>query len=293
MGSEMCIRDRDFEVTEQSLIGTEVGVLIATDEDDDTLSFSIVESDDPDGDEIPPFSISGNRLVVNDTSDLDFEFGESISLTVQVTDGVFNVEAPITVNLNELESQIALSRVSIPQNTVGFSLVGTLSTPDSESENLTYRLVNATDPELSELILFSDEWLYLDDGSDQGVAWRATDFDDEEWFSGGSPLGYGLFGDRSPETLISFGGDSDNKYPTTYFRNVFNIEDPLLVESLFLDLEVDDGVIVYINGNEVLRFRADGIGDYNDYASLAIGGVDEVVSQFELTEGIGLSLIHI
>ena len=97
----------------------------------------------------------------------DFEFGESIALTVQVTDGVFNVEAPITVNLNELESQIALSRVSIPQNTVGFALIGTLSTPDSESENLTYRLVNATDPELSELILFSDEWLYLDDGSDQ------------------------------------------------------------------------------------------------------------------------------
>ena len=145
-----------------------MGVLAANDINDDTLSFSIVESDDPDGDEVPPFSISGNRLVVNDTSDLDFEFGESIALTVQVTDGVFNVEAPITVNLNELESQIALSRVSIPQNTVGFSLVGTLSTPDSESESLTYRLVNATDPELSELILFSDEWLYLDDGSDQG-----------------------------------------------------------------------------------------------------------------------------
>ena len=278
---------QDFEVTEQSLIGTEVGVLVATDGDDDTLSFSIVESDDPDGDEVPPFSISGNRLVVNDTSDLDFEFGESIALTVQVTDGVFNVEAPITVNLNELESQIALSRVYIPQNTVGFSLVGTLSTPDSESENLTYRLVNAKDPELSELILFSDEWLYLDDGSDQGVAWRATDFNDEEWFSGDSPLGYGLFGDRSPLTLISFGDDSDNKYPTTYFRNVFNIEDPLLVESLVLNLEVDDGAIVYINGNEVLRFRADAIGDHNDYASLAIGGVDEVVSQFELTEGIG------
>lgn len=122
---------------------------------------------------------------------------------------------------------------------------------------------------------------------DQGVAWRANDFNDEEWFSGDSPLGYGLFGDRSPLTLISFGDDSDNKYPTTYFRNVFEIEDPLLVESLVLNLEVDDGAIVYINGNEVLRFRADAIGDHNDYASLAIGGVDEVASQFELTEGIG------
>ena len=224
---------------------------------------------------------------MNDSSDLDFEFGESIALTVQVTDGVFSVEAPITVNLNELESQIALSRVSIPQNSVAFSLVGTLSTPGSESENLTYRLVNATDPELSELILFSDEWLYLDDGSDQGVAWRTTDFDDQEWFSGDSALGYGLFGDRAPETLISFGDDSNNKHPTTYFRNVFNIEDPLLVESLLIDLEADDGAIVYINGTEVLRFRADGVGDYNDFASLTIGGDSEIVSQFELTEGIG------
>ena len=64
---------------------------------------------------------------------------------------------------------------------------------------------------------------------------------------------------------------------------------PLLVESLLIDLEVDDGAIVYINGTEVLRFRADGIGAYDDFASQTAGGngIAETASQFELTGGIG------
>ena len=33
-------------------------------------------------------------------------------------------------------------------------------------------------------------WKYLDDGSNQGTAWRAPDFDDSNWKSGIAPLGY-------------------------------------------------------------------------------------------------------
>ena len=138
------------------------------------------------------------------------------------------------------------------------------------------------------MIVFSDEWLYLDDGSDQGIAWRDNEFNDEDWLSGDSPLGYGVFGSRSPETVIGFGDDSNNKHPTAYFRNSFVIDDPLLVESLVMDLEVDDGAIVYINGTEVLRFRADGVGSYDDYASQIAGGADiaEVASQFVLRDNL-------
>ena len=166
-------------------------------------------------------------------------------------------------------------------------IVGTLSVPESDSENLRYNLVTLTDPEPSELIVFSDEWLYLDDGSDQGIA-RDNAFNDEDWLSGDSPLGYGVFGSRSPETVIGFGDDSNNKHPTAYFRNSFVIDDPLLVESLVMDLEVDDGAIVYINGTEVLRFRADGVGSYDDYASQIAGGADiaEVASQFVLRDNL-------
>ena len=49
---------------------------------------------------------------------------------------MFFVNSEVNVNLIELESQIALSRTSIPQNSVPFSVVGTLSVPESDSENL-------------------------------------------------------------------------------------------------------------------------------------------------------------
>ena len=280
--------DQDFELAELSAIGTIVGRFLVSDDDDDSLSFSITENADPNEDGNSVFSIVGDRLIVADSDDVDFEFGENILVTVQVTDGVFFVNAEVNVNLIELESQIALSRISIPQNSVPFSVVGTLSVPESDSENLRYNLVTLTDPEPSELIVFSDEWLYLDDGSDQGIAWRDNEFNDEDWLSGDSPLGYGVFGSRSPETVIGFGDDSNNKHPTAYFRNSFVIDDPLLVESLVMDLEVDDGAIVYINGTEVLRFRADGVGSYDDYASQIAGGADiaEVASQFVLRDNL-------
>jgi hypothetical protein len=34
-------------------------------------------------------------------------------------------------------------------------------------------------------------WKYLDNGSDQGTAWRAASFNDSTWRSGPAQLGYG------------------------------------------------------------------------------------------------------
>ena len=33
-------------------------------------------------------------------------------------------------------------------------------------------------------------WKYLDNGTDQGTAWKEKDFNDSEWKSGAAPLGY-------------------------------------------------------------------------------------------------------
>src|SRR5262249_33094290 len=58
-------------------------------------------------------------------------------------------------------------------------------------------------------------WRYLDDGTDQGTAWREVSFDDSAWASGPAQLGYG---DGDEATVVSFGPDANNKYITTYFR---------------------------------------------------------------------------
>ena len=213
--------DQTFEVSESSEVGAEVGILIANDPEGDDLTFSIVINADPNDNQVAAFSIDGDRLLVADSGDMDLQEGETLSIIVQVSDGVLSANALISVNLTEPKNEIVLSSSVLPQNAIPFTLIGTLSTTDSDSERHSYRLLAETESVPSELIVFSDEWIYLDDGSDQGIAWRGIEFDDEDWLSGDSPLGYGTFGSDTPTTIVSFGDDSNNKIPTTYFRHFF------------------------------------------------------------------------
>ncbi len=93
-------------------------------------------------------------------------------------------------------------------------------------------------------------WRYLDDGSDQGTAWRAPTFNDGAWATGPAELGYG---DGDEATVVSYGPSGQNKYITTYFRHHFNVANPAAVQSLTLGLLRDDGGVVYLNGSEVFR----------------------------------------
>lgn len=93
-------------------------------------------------------------------------------------------------------------------------------------------------------------WRYLDNGSDQGTAWRTPGFDDSKWASGPAQLGYGE-GDEA--TTVSFGPNAKEKYVTTYFRTSFQLADPAEVEALELHLLVDDGAVVYLNDHEIQR----------------------------------------
>ncbi len=95
-------------------------------------------------------------------------------------------------------------------------------------------------------------WEYLDDGSDQGTAWRALNFDDSQWQSGPAPLGYGGDGEV---TLIHYGPDPNNKYITYYFRHTFTIGSPAGYRALDLEMHCDDGAVVYLNGVEIYRFN--------------------------------------
>ncbi len=106
-------------------------------------------------------------------------------------------------------------------------------------------------------------WSYLDDGSDQGTAWRENGFDDSSWATGGAQLGYG---DDDEETLIN-SGPSDDVIPTYYFRQSFDVPDPTTYATLDLNLLRDDGAIVYINGVEVFRSNMpSGSVAFDDYA---------------------------
>lgn len=120
-------------------------------------------------------------------------------------------------------------------------------------------------------------WKYLDDGSNQGSAWRATNFNDTTWPAGPAELGYGDASEGRPErTLIGFGPNASSKYITYYFRRAFPVADPGVFTNLLLGLVRDDGAIVYLNGSEVLRNNLPaGAVSVATLASSSVSGADE------------------
>lgn len=116
-------------------------------------------------------------------------------------------------------------------------------------------------------------WNYLDDGSNQGTAWREPDFDDSNWESGRGELGYG---DGDEATVVSFGSNSGSKHRTTYFRRTFTVTDAARYDVARLHLQRDDGAIVYLNGQEVARSNMpSGPVNYLTFANQVVGGGDE------------------
>lgn len=112
----------------------------------------------------------------------------------------------------------------------------------------------AAGPVVTMLVNSNEVWSYLDNGTDQGTAWQALNFDITGWGSGPAELGYG---DVAPEpieaTMLGFGPDANNKYITYYFRKLFNVTDSANMTNLIVRLQRDDGGVVYINGTEVFR----------------------------------------
>jgi len=120
-------------------------------------------------------------------------------------------------------------------------------------------------------------WRYNDSGVDLGTAWKEPGYNDSSWKQGPAQLGYG---DGDEATEVSFGPDPNNKYPTTYFRRTFTVQDASALAEVTLSIVVDDGAAVYINGVEAIPRINLPSGDitYNTYAEgpgVPVGGAEE------------------
>lgn len=118
-----------------------------------------------------------------------------------------------------------------------------------------------------DLLAGGSDWRYLDDGSDQGTAWRFPEFDDGDWETGSAPLGFPEDEERPEfgeiETLIGYGSDEDAKIALTYFRAEFDVEQADDIGNRgYVEFGVDDGVILYLNGKEIMRFNMPETGEF-------------------------------
>ena len=124
------------------------------------------------------------------------------------------------------------------------------------------------------LVGLESEWSFHDFGDDLGNTWTTADYDDAEWSTGNAELGYG---DGDEATIVSFGSDASNKHTTTYFRKTFDFSGETANDlDGLLRLRRDDGAVVYLNGEEILRSNMpEGAIDANTFANAEIVGNNE------------------
>ena len=92
-------------------------------------------------------------------------------------------------------------------------------------------------------------WRYFDEGGDPSANWFATDFS-HNWPSGKAQFGYG---DQDEATLLR-GGVTYGIY-THYFQHTFLVPRAADYTNLVANVLRDDGVVVYLNGQEAFRMN--------------------------------------
>ncbi|MBN2764168.1 MAG: CotH kinase family protein, partial [Bacteroidales bacterium] len=115
------------------------------------------------------------------------------------------------------------------------------------------------------ILPLGSEWSYLDVATDYPANWTTASFDDSSWKNGQGQLGYG---DGDEATVISFGPDQNNKITTALFRKKFIMPDTAGISDIEMELQMDDGAVVYLNGQEIFRSNMPaGVIGFNTYAS--------------------------
>ena len=103
------------------------------------------------------------------------------------------------------------------------------------------------------LIPSASNWRYWDNYEQPAAYWNASSYDDSAWKTGNAPLGYG--NNYLKNTIIGYGNNVDNKYPTAYFRKTIMLDNWSDLSNFRLTCYVDDGVAFYVNGQEIGRLN--------------------------------------
>src|SRR5690606_13133962 len=149
----------------------------------------------------------------------------------------------LTTGTNVITASVHSNYRSTPSHSFELEATATLGTQPAPPE---------PDPEDPTVIEAGSDWEYLYDGTNPDAGWQDPGFDASSWTSGPAPQGWGqsslgttLTTTVTPKPLVSF------------HRHQFEIEDASVIEELQLTTRADDGIVLYVNGTEVLRHNVD------------------------------------
>ncbi|MGU3374939.1 alkaline phosphatase PhoX [Chryseobacterium sp. M5A1_1a] len=114
----------------------------------------------------------------------------------------------------------------------------------------------------------SASWSYKDNNQAQPNDWKSKTYDISTWAVGNGPLGYG-----DPVTTTIASG-----LTTAYFAKDITVDLATLSDNVELGVMRDDGIVVYLNGEEVVRDNMPtGTITFNTFSSTTIDGAAESV----------------
>jgi len=117
----------------------------------------------------------------------------------------------------------------------------------------------------------NSSWSYRDLDQAQPDEWKTKTYDISAWPVGNAPLGYG-----DPVTTTIHNGATG--LVTAYFAKDFTVDLSTLSDEMELGVMRDDGIIVYLNGVEVVRDNMPaGAVTFNTFSSTTIDGAAENV----------------
>ena len=155
------------QVDENAAAGTHVADLAGIDPDaGDTLTFTLVDGEgNPVEDD--NFEIVGDKIVVKDGADIDFEETESLSLNVQVADqhGATHIEE-VTIDVNDIVEPEA-APVDAFQESDGLLVI--------EAENFHNSEAAADGQSFVTSDVYGESAVHFDDGEDGRGAWKDGD----------------------------------------------------------------------------------------------------------------------
>lgn len=130
-------------------------------------------------------------------------------------------------------------------------------------------------PASATLIAAGSSWSYVYDATGPTGPWTTAAYDSSAWQSGAAPLGWG-----QPTLGTTLTTTVTPKPLASFYRHAFQVADASTVESVKITTRADDGIVLYVNGTEVLRKNVNegvtaGVGTY---ANVAVGAAAAVAT---------------
>ncbi len=196
-------------------------------------------------------------------ADVYYNTGSSVGVAGSLTAGSLRLTAPASfipgvpflARVDLLDGQGNLDRSVWDANIALSSNVSGMTLPPVQLYNGTGAALvtvggSSSQPDQT-IIARGATWLYLDDGSNQGTAWRAQTFAAESaapWKFGPAELGVG---DGDEATVVARNTTTSQPFRTYYFRRHFTLPTPLpAYAAVKIHMKCDDGAIVYVNGTQ-------------------------------------------